>query len=509
VKRDDSGIALPIMLSAAALLLLLVTGAFYASSQVLHEAQMADSHDVAFQAANSGVTVAFADLRSKLDSPPSTSSYVGSLDSSAAAYTVVATLNAARTAYDCTSTGTAADGTVETALVTFTIVAGGATGTTGGSLWGENIFFPGTIMGNIVANGEIVGPMYIVFPGSASQNTLDFSSAASGLTGGPIYIKNGNLVLKQTPPVPIDIYTNGTITLAGDAKNHPEMIINHGWDPSYEIPLVPVSQSTFIANALQVATAESSDNRMGYASSTIVNYESQPAATPASYASPSTSPPNDRPAGWIRARAPGAAAAYKVIPGNFMLSASTPSFGSWSGDGHYPTTNGLHDDLAYDAVNGVLYVEGVVYVGGNLTFDAGRRITYVGNGTIVCAGDVVFRSDLVPATPNGADGIPEPAAGGILGIFSKGNVVAPVNGTVVVCALYAVGQITVDGNNVTLKGSFIAEQGMSGFPNSLNLIAVPAIGGYAPGALPTGLSGSGGSPSPGALTLNMTGFRWF
>jgi hypothetical protein len=507
-SHDDSGIALPLVLGAAALMIILVTAGFYASSQVLHEAQMADSLDVAYQAASSGVTVALADLRTKLASPPTQQTYAGSLDTSTASYAVVATLNGARTAYECVSTGTAADGTREIVIATFTIVTGSTTGTTGGSLWGKNIFFPGTIMGNIIANGEIVGPMYIIFPGSASQNTLDFSSAASGLTGGPIYLKNGNLVLKQTPPVPLDIYTNGTITLEGNAKSHPELIINHGWDPSYEIPLAPVNQSTFMASALQVATTESSDNKMGYASSTVVNYESQPAATPASYTGLSTSPPNNRPTGWARSRAPGASAAYKVIPGGFTLSSSTPSFGSWTGDGHYPSTAGLHDDFAYDSVNHILYVEGVVYVGGNLTFDAGSRITYVGSGTIVCAGNVTFRSDLVPSGLNGADGFPDPAAGEILGIFAKGNVVADMNNTVVVCALYAASQISVEGNNVTLKGSFIAEQGMAGFPNNLNLIAVPAIGGYIPGALPTGLSGTGGSSGGGGTTtLSITSWR--
>jgi hypothetical protein len=507
--RDDRGIALPIVMGAAVLMIILVTAGFYASSQILHEAQMADYSDTAYQAASSGVTVALADLRTKLSTLPAQMTYEGSLDASAASYVAVATLNQGKTAYECVSTGTAASGTQEVVIATFSIVAGGTGGSTGGSLWGKNIFFPGTIMGNIVASGQIRGPMYIVFPGTASQNTLDFGSAAAGLSGGPIYVKNGNLVLKQTPSVPIDIYTNGTVTLNGNAKNNPQMFLIHGWDASYEIPLVPVSQASFLANALQVSTTESSDNRMGYASSTIVNYESQPAGAPASYASIGTNPPNNRPTGWLRTRAPGASSTYKIIPGDFTLSSSTPSFGSWSGDGHYPTTSGLHDDFAYDSANHVLYVEGVVYVGGNLTFDSGSRVTYVGGGTIVCAGNVTFRSDLVPTGANGADGLPDPAPGELLGIFAKGNVVADRNGTSVVVALYAASQISVSGNNVTLKGSFIAEQGMAGFPNNLNLLAVPAVGGYAPGALPSGLTGTGGSGGTGAgtATLSITSWR--
>jgi hypothetical protein len=497
MRHDDSGLALPIVLGAAALLIVLVTAGFYASSQILHEAQMADSLDVAYQAASSGVTVALADLRAKLASLPAQGAYAGSIDSSAAAYAVVATLNSAHSAYDCTSTGTAADGTSEIVVAQFSIVAGGTDG--GGSIWGKDIFLPGTMSGSITGNGQMSGPLYIVLPGNAADNTLSFGSAASGFAKGPIYLQNGNLVIKQSPPVPIDIYTNGTVS----ASKSPEMYINHGWDPSYAITLVPVDVTPFLASALQSATSQSSDNKMGYASSAVANYESSPVATPASYGSVSTNPPNNRPAGWLRSRAPGAAQAYKVIPGGLTIDSSTPSFGSWTGDGHYPTASGLHDDFAYDSVNGILYVEGIVYVGGDLVL--GKALSYIGGGTIVCAGKVTFNGDVVPATANGPDGTPDPAAGEILGIFSAGNVTVNGNKRLVVAAVYTVGQIDVTTNNVTLKGSFIAEKGMVSFPNNLNLIAVPAIGGYAPQALPTGQSGSGGSS--GGATLSITSWR--
>ena len=79
------------------------------------------------------------------------------------------------------------------------------------------------------------------------------------------------------------------------------------------------------------------------------------------------------------------------------------------------------------------------------------------------------------------------------------------NNIFVTVVLYAVGQINVTGNSGTLKGSFIAEKGMVSFENNMNLIAIPAIGGYAPQALPTGQTGSGGGS--GTPTLSQTAWR--
>lgn len=492
--HDDSGVALPIVLGAVALLLILVTAGFYASSQVLFQAQKGDTLDVAGQAASSGTAVAFADLSTKLATPPAQMTYAGSLDSSAAAYAVTATLNGDKTAYDCTSTGTAADGTVVTEVAQFTMVA--KTSTSGGSIWGKDILYPGTMFGSITGNGTLSGPLYISFPGNTTDNTLTFNSASSGFAKGPIYIQNGNLVIKNNPGVAIDIYTNGTVS-----ASHPEKYVNHGWDPSYAFTLVPVVTSTFLSNAQTLATAQSSDNRIGF--STTVNYESSPTAVPASYATVATNPPNNRPTGWFRSRAPAAASAYKVISGDLTFNNSTPTFGSWAGDTHYPTTNGLHDDFAYDSANGVLYVEGIVYVSGNLAFN--KNIKYVGSGTIVCGGTITFGGNVVPNTANGSDGTPDPDASDILGLFSVGNCTVNGNGTVVVAAIYTCGQISVNGNNGTLKGSFIAEKGMVSFPNNLNLIAITGIGGYAPQALPTGQTGTG--TSSGTLTLSQTAWR--
>ena len=498
-RRDDSGMALFIAMAAIALMFLLTTTAFYFASQTLFEAKLADQHDVAFQAASSGEMVAFADLQARLASLPTdgphTYRYAGTIATSTASYAATATYNVASSSYDCTSTGTSADGTREVIVASFKVNPGVST-----SMWTESILSAGKTVDPITGSGAFTGPIYFKYPGTAFQNVLDFGSAGAGFTSGPIYIENANLILKNVPPVPIDIYTNGTITLDGAVKNRPEMIINHGWDPSYAITLAPVNQLTFLASALQSATVESADNRMGSGLSTVVNYESRPVGTPGSYTSPSTSPPNT--ASWIRKLAPGAksASGYKYVAGDLELKYDKKtdySFGSWSGDGHYPNSVGLHDDFAYDAANGVLYVEGTVYIDGNFTVSTDLK--YVGSGTIVCRGDALFHDSFVPATADGS-----PAPGYIVGVFAKGNVVVDSDKVFVTGAVYTTSQLQVNSNNVTLTGSFISENGMSNFPNGLNIIGVPAIGGYPPAGLP---GGSTGSSVSGVKTLSLLTWR--
>lgn len=476
--RDDSGIALVVVIGAIALMVVLATAGFYFSSQTLFETTLADQHDAAFQAASSGVMVAFTDLRSKIASPVSGGTYTGSIATSSAAYTTVATLNDAQTAYECVSTGTTRDGTQEVVVATFALSS-----TTGTSLpWGANVFyFAGYSGGTIVANGTMTGPLYIRFDASGSQAELDFGSAGGGFVGGPVFVENGDLVVKAAPPSPVEFYTSGTITLEGNAKSTPGMILNRGWDPSKKMPITLVDVPTFLSSQLARATAQSNDNVIG--DTLTANYEAQPAGGTGTYTSLATSPPNNRPNGWMRSMAPGATQSYKVVRGGLSITGSTPSFGSWSGDSHYPTTADLHDDFAYDAVNKVLYVEGTVYVDGDLNIS--QAVRYVGNGALVCSGAVNISASVVPATANGSDSLPEPDARHLLGIFSSGDVVSDGNNTNIVGAVYAVGRVQVNGTGSTLKGSFVAEKGLAGLGNGVSITALPLLAGITGPGLPT------------------------
>jgi hypothetical protein len=486
--RDDSGIALLVVIGAVALLVVLLTGAFYLSSQSLFQTQMADQHDAAFEAASSGVVVAFADLKSHLSTLPSSGAWSGSLPASSAVYAAVATLDAARTSYDCTATGTAPDGTTERVVASF----GVAGGTSSALPWGTDVFyFAGYSGGSIVGNGVFSGPLYVKFP-SPGGGTLSFNSAASGVVGGPIWIENGNLSLKSAPPAPVQVYTNGTITPAGIAN-----VTNMGWDPTKTMPMTFVNVPSYEAASLAQATAQSSDNVMG--DTTTVDYEARTVGDPSAYSSLTLSPPNNRPAGWVRSKAPGAGQAYKAITGNLTIGNSTASFGSWSGDGHYPVSADLHDDFAYDATNHVLYLEGTVYVSGSVTIS--RDITYVGNGTIVCGGDLTVSANVQPATANGPDGTPDVDARHLLCAFTAGNLSCSKNGIDVTGAFYAVGTVSVNSNNDALKGSFVAEKGLGSLGNNTQIKADPTIGSFASPGLPSwGHSG-------GATTLTMSSWR--
>lgn len=495
LEHDDSGIALLLVLGAITLMIVVATGAFFLTSQTLFETQMADQHDAAFQAANSGVMVAFADLRSRLSSRPSGGTWTGSVAASSAVYTTVATLNAAQTAYECTSTGTSRDGSSEVVVATFVVTARSASSLP----WGNNVFyFAGYTGGTLVGNGTMTGPFYVAFP-EGGQASLDFGSSGGGFVDGPVFVENGSLTIKSSPPSPIEVYSTGSVLLAGTAKNRPDLIIDRGWDTAKRVPITLIDAPSFLATSLQHATAQSSDNVMG--DTTVPNYEANPAGAAGSYTALATNPPNDRPAGWVRVRAPGAGEAYKVVSGNLTIGPA--AWGSWSGDGHYPTTIDLHDDWAYDSRDHVLYVEGTVYIDGDLTFDAGgATITYVGNGTIACTGDVSVRSSVVPATAAGSDGTPDPDPRHLLCIFAGGSLTTDANNVQLTAACYTTGVLSVDANNDSLKGSFVAERGLAGLENGARITAVPAVGTYVSPGMP--VWGSGGASSPG---LTMTGWR--
>jgi len=487
--RDDSGIALVIVIGAIALLVVLLTAAFYFSSQTLFQSQMADQHDAAFQAASSGVLVAFTDLQARGSDLPATASWTGSMPASTAVYAVTVALNAAQDSYACTSTGTAPDGTEEIVTASFSVSSGRASELP----WGNNVFyFAGYTGGSIVGNGTINGPFYIIFPPSSTVPVFTLNSAASQINGGPLSIQNADLSIKSAPSSPIDVYTTGHIL--GNAAGS-QNLVNRGWDPAKAMPVTRVNLASYLETSRTHATAQSSDNKMGDRST--INYEAISVGDLGTYSALTMSPPNDRPTGWIRSKASGASAAYKVLDSGLTISSTTASFGSWSGDGHYPTTADLHDDLAYDAVNHVLYIEGTVYVTGDIRIS--QSIRYVGNGTIVCTGGIYIDASVVPATANGADGIPDPGPRDLLGLFTAYDMTVGTNNVDVVAACYMVGKLQVPANNTTLKGSFVSEQGLGTLSNNTTIIAFPALGDWVSVGLP--YWGSGGNSAGGGISL--------
>jgi hypothetical protein len=486
--NDDSGIALAIVMGIIALMVLLATGAFYLSSQTLLETTMAGRHDAAFQAASSGIVVAFTNVRSALTTTmlPTGTVVTGSIASSSAAYTAVATLNAARKAYECTSTGTTPDGTKEVVISTFTITAPG-------SVWlpyGFDVFyFGGATVGSVNGNGTITGPFFVLYPPPvppASFPTFQINGNER-MSGGPLYIQNGNFSSNKAAATTVNVYTNGTVngSMVNGVDNGSHFI---RWPleatAALSVTRVDLNSgpSSFLPTSLANATAQSSDNVLG--TTTTAVQEVTQVGVPNTY---------------VSQRGPNVVASgpYKVVGSSTAITGlaitnATASFGRISG--------GLHDDFAYDKASSTLYVEGTVYVWGKLTIS--KAVSYVGNGTIVCSGDVQIGADVLPKTGGSQ---PQPDATHLLCVFTAGTATLPTNGVKFTGAVYAVGPVSVPANNLVLQGSFVAEGGLSNAQNSPDMTAIPLIGTYMSPGMPNLVSTSGGAG--GSAGLRMTAWR--
>ncbi len=486
--NDDSGIALAIVMGIIALMVLLATGAFYLSSQTLLETTMAGRHDAAFQAASSGIVVAFTNVRSALTTTmlPTGTVVTGSIASSSAAYTAVATLNAARKAYECTSTGTTPDGTKEVVISTFTITAPGSSWLPYGS---HVFYFGGATAGSVNGNGTITGPFFVLYPPPvppASFPTFQINGNER-MSGGPLYIQNGNFSSNKAAATTVNVYTNGTVngSMVNGVDNGSHFI---RWPleatAALSVTRVDLNSgpSSFLPTSLANATAQSSDNVLG--TTTTAVQEVTQVGVPNTY---------------VSQRGPNVVASgpYKVVGSSTAITGlaitnATASFGRISG--------GLHDDFAYDKASSTLYVEGTVYVWGKLTIS--KAVSYVGNGTIVCSGDVQIGADVLPKTGGSQ---PQPDATHLLCVFTAGTATLPTNGVKFTGAVYAVGPVSVPANNLVLQGSFVAEGGLSNAQNSPDMTAIPLIGTYMSPGMPNLVSTSGGAG--GSAGLRMTAWR--
>jgi len=478
---DDSGIALAIVMSVIALMVLLATGAFFVASQTLVDTQMATRHDAAFQAASSGVVVAFTGLRSQVAS--GTTSPIGTWETTGtvgASYTAVTTfigLNSNGNAtYECTSTGTAPGGITEVVVATFAINQKSLPGMTYGS---DVFYFGGYTAGNIRGSGDIYGPFVAVFPPHSSGLSITLGGDET-VQSGPLYIVNGSLVLAKDAAQDVIVYTDGTITyknFAPTAQRFQGLVpgTNHFYQAllTDTAPLsVTTVTATFLPQALTTATTQSKDNIRG---------DTLPGDTPF---------PNQEVANR-------GGAAYKVIGSSITIDSNTESTGSIS------ATNpaDVHDDFAYDANAGTLYVEGTVYVSGDLIIS--RTITYVGNGTIVCMGSATISGNNTSVMPLGA--VVDKRH--LLCVFTAGDLSIGVsqndNNMKVVGAFYAVGFLQVPGNKPVLQGSFAAEKGIGSASNGVYIQPIPGIAGFVSPGLPHLVSTAGTTTTD----LKMTSWR--
>ena len=427
-NRRDEGFAMVAVIGAVALITIVAVGGYFLSSSALDESQRVQAETRAFQVAQSGLDSELAVFNPvNLD----TSYYPKTGSTSDGDYVIeVEAAGGGGFEYIMTVTGTA-DGRSESVTMRFYYL----------NLWDMNIGAgdSASIQGGRGWNGQgtIIGPLY-------TRGDVHLG-ANSHYEEGPLFIHDGNLYFDSGSAGmgedgDVDLYLTG-------AMDPPGKDIHIG-NVSSSVPdiVLPWVDGDYLDAMLERAIDESTDNYMGAERRTIVNEECI-SYDPSTYETVIA-----------RSAAPGASTYYKVIgagttrggigEGTHDLTVGSTSFGAWEGNGYAPGS-GLHDDFAFDAGSGTLYVEGTVFVDGDLTL--GTNVTsYVGNGTLVVNGDVIILGYLQPK-----NGISTTQA---LGITTPGNVdIGPRDGGGnggFTGAIFANGEVGLYGSATSAHGTW-------------------------------------------------------
>ncbi len=253
---------------------------------------------------------------------------------------------------------------------------------------------------------------------------------------------------------------------------------------------LPWIEEADLDQKMQDAIDQSVDNKMGYLD--IDSYEATSSADPATYDDGSTIPG--------RSKAAGASDYYKYLgpsgghrpmgSGTTDLVIGATSFGAWEGNG-YPVASGLHDDFAFDAGTGTLYVEGTVFIDGDLEITSNVS-RYKGSGTIVVNGDVLLNG--VDLQPDGGSMSKE----NVLGIMNTGDfrLQGPVS-----CnfegAVFCNGEFSLYDTHTRFEGSVLCDTLYGDKPN-VHLQTNPIL----PSIIPEGMPAINGQIYKGTWTRN-------
>ena len=516
---DDSGVALITVLGVGVVITLLAVGAFNLTQQALLETSHVEDETRAYRAAASGLDLELATFQEKglTETYPKTGS---TPDGTFEIY--YEPIGASR--YRLVSEGTGIDGSTETVAQEFYFL----------NLWKMN--FAGgtkdtlTNSAKLTGNSNIVGPFYM-------KGDLNIT-ASMGIQEGPLFVYDGSLTRSVggagfgTAAAPVDVFCEMFNAEAQDkftAKGGGVYIGNV--DLSCPELDTPELSKEMMEGYASTAMSESVDNKMGSATSGsgLSNYECDASIPSASdYDNPvytgaySLVP---------RTQAHSANANYKFI-GNkegiigdlgegkhdFTISADTPSFGWWgpvnavsapptgtvtvasqNPTGVYPEN--VHDDFAWDQANKTLYVEGTVFIDGDLTL--ATPIEYVGNGTLVVNGDVEVLGTFRPVgesiqawenewvvgivSPTTIDLNPADAVGLNAGGNLPDPVVARTRKPDLGGAFFASDSIMIQ-KNTLVQGSIVT--GIIEAPkNNLVLVTNPLLPEYLPDSLPGSAGG--------------------
>ncbi|MHB9003199.1 MAG: hypothetical protein ACYC6C_03940, partial [Coriobacteriia bacterium] len=310
---------------------------------------------------------------------------------------------------------------------------------------------------------------------------------------GPLLIRGGDLIISGSGTLgyesPIDLYVTGTYPVEDIGK---QLFVDR---VSHTVPDVtlPWLDEEYMQIELETALSESVDNNMGASTRSIQTTEAL-GGNPTTYSSALAPELDPRVSALPLAANSPSSTRYKFIgdgtsmsslgEGNHDLVIDTTPFGAWEGNG-YPNTSGLHDDFAYDAAKGILYVEGVVFIDGDLTIGSNVR-SYVGNGTLVVNGEVNILSMSLFPSQGGL------SAEEALGIVTPLDVTLGVPGIASVSgryhgAVFCNGTAGLYGGETTFKGSLLAGNIYGDKPN-IKIEIDPAL----PDVLPSGMPGAGG-----------------
>lgn len=468
--REDSGVALVTVIGVISVLTIAVATAFYLAREAYTSTERIEAESQAFQVANAGIDTVYADLASNEGA-----------EVVLAKYETTRTINVGQGVakvklekqpgieYVVTSTGHAADGTIEQVKVRFYYL----------SLWemfvaaGEDEDSLGG--GAIDGNASVDGPFY-VRGDLAGTGTTSF-------TRGPLFV-TGDISMKGnfsigTAAQPIDVFVGGTYPAGG--KNF------YARHVSNSVPKItaPPLDDAFLDAAVSKAKTESCDDVQG-----TPEFEDATTNKETALGSGDASTYSSALPGWTRPKAAGASTWYKYVGPEQGRSAighgetnlvigGKGSWGSWENDGHGYTA-GQWDDFAFDDDNNILYVEGTVFIDGNVTFN--ENIRYRGNGALVVNGDVTVNGQLVPYAETR-----EMSEDEVLGLISAKNIYIKGDGNWgpynTVAALYGRDSLTFTKQNVNVKGSIISPQ--INFPQAnFHLISDPQLPTFLPWSMP-------------------------
>lgn len=480
--RDDNGFALFTVLAVIAFMTVIVVAAWAAAANTLNTSQRVNDDTQAFQAANTAVDVALARIQDLGFDPSQWTTPLVGVNTTGTTYSVIVTPTA-NSEYLCVATGTY-KGRTQTIKVKFFYL----------NIWNMNLA-AGTNNalggGSVKGTTSVYGPFYVrggVALGSDSR-----------IENGPLFIKGGDLTLSGSGEIgeagAIDLYVTGAYPENGSKGMNARTI--SGSVPDISLPVV---DQTYLFGKYGLAKSESFDNTYGYIDSGIAGYECDNGDAN-TYVS--KNPPSNGVSSWYgvssqkyRMKAPGASSFYKVVGSDYSIANSgegthtltiggTGSWGSWAGDGHYPSSvPTLSDDFAFDDENNVLYCAGTVFVDGPLVLN--EDIEYVGNGTLIANGDITINGNFKPHTGGaGVDaahcvGLVTPT--NIIVHAGTSNAVQPTDPPNVEGAFFAYKDWSMD-KNILVKGSVLA--GSISFEHAnQHLVTNPDLPKYLPRSMP-------------------------